>query len=52
MTAYVTFEAIKAGKVKLDTPVPLSEKARGQPATRIGLKQGIPLNVEQALRGA
>ena len=51
MTAYVTFEAIKAGKVKLDTPVPLSEKARGQPATRIGLKQGIPLNVEQALRG-
>lgn len=51
MTAYVTFEAIKAGTVKLDTPVPLSEKARGQPATRIGLKQGIPLNVEQALRG-
>ncbi len=51
MTAYVTFEAIKAGKVKLDTQVPLSEKARGQPATRIGLKAGIPLNVEQALRG-
>lgn len=51
MTAYVTFEAIKTGKVKLDTPVPLSEKARAQPATRIGLKQGIPLNVEQALRG-
>jgi D-alanyl-D-alanine carboxypeptidase len=51
MTAYVTFEAIKAGNVKLDTVVPLSEKARGQPATRIGLKLGIPLNVEQALRG-
>lgn len=51
MTAYVTFEAIKSGKVKLDTLVPLSEKARGQPATRIGLRQGIPLNVEQALRG-
>jgi D-alanyl-D-alanine carboxypeptidase len=51
MTAYVVFDAIKAGKVRLDTPVPLSEKARGQPATRIGLKAGIPLNVEQALRG-
>lgn len=51
MTAYVVFDAVKAGRVKLDTPVPLSEKARGQPATRIGLKQGIPLNVEQAVRG-
>jgi len=51
MTAYVVFEAVKSGKVKLDTAVPLSEKARGQPATRIGLRQGIPLNVEQALRG-
>lgn len=51
MTAYVVFDAIKAGKIKLDTPVPLSDKARGQPATRIGLKQGIPLNVEQAVRG-
>ena len=51
MTIYVTFEAIKAGQIKLDTPVPLSEKARGQPATRIGLKPGIALNVEQAVRG-
>jgi D-alanyl-D-alanine carboxypeptidase len=51
LTAYVVFDAIKAGKVKLETQVPLSEKARGQPATRIGLKAGIPLNVEQALRG-
>jgi D-alanyl-D-alanine carboxypeptidase len=51
MTAYVVFGAVKAGRIKLDTPVPLSEKARGQPATRIGLKAGIPLNVEQAVRG-
>ncbi len=51
MTAYVAFGAVKSGKIKLDTPVPLSEKARGQPATRIGLKAGIPLNVEQAVRG-
>lgn len=51
MTAYVVFEAIKAGKIKLETPVPLSEKARGQPATRIGLRAGIELSVEQAVRG-
>ena len=51
MTAYLTFDAIKSGKLAWDAPVPLSDKARGQPATRIGLKAGIPLNVEQAVRG-
>ena len=51
MTAYLTFDAVKAGKLGWDAPVPLSDKARGQPATRIGLKAGIPLNVEQAVRG-
>lgn len=51
MTAYIVFEQLKAGKLSPQTPVPLSEKARGQPATRIGLKVGIPLNVEQAVRG-
>ncbi len=51
MTAYVTFEALKQGQITLQTVVPLSEKARGQPATRIGLRQGIELNVEQAVRG-
>ena len=35
----------------LDSKLPLSEYARSQPATRIGLRLGIELNVEQALRG-
>lgn len=51
MTIYVTFAEVKAGKIALDTKVPLSEKARGQPATRIGLRLGIELSVEQAVRG-
>ncbi len=51
MTVYVTFAAVKAGKITMETVVPLSEKARGQPATRIGLRLGIDLNVEQAVRG-
>lgn len=51
MTAYVTFEAVKAGRLTMETKVPLSEKARGQPATRIGLRVGIELSVEQAVRG-
>ena len=29
MTAYVVFDAIKAGKLKLDMQVPISDKARG-----------------------
>jgi D-alanyl-D-alanine carboxypeptidase len=51
MTAYLTFEAVKSGKVAWTDPVALTDKARGQPATRVGLKLGIPLTVEQAIRG-
>jgi D-alanyl-D-alanine carboxypeptidase len=51
LTTYVVFEELKAGRVALDTKLALSDYARGQPATRIGLRLGIELNVEQALRG-
>jgi len=51
MTAYLTFDAVKTGRLAWDDDVPLSEHARAQPATRIGLRAGIKLNVEQAARG-
>lgn len=51
MTAYLTFEAVKTGRLTWDGPVTISEHARSQPATRIGLRGGIKLNVEQAVRG-
>lgn len=51
MTAYLTFEAVKTGRLAWDQPIPLSAHARAQPATRIGLRPGIALNVEQAVRG-
>ncbi|MGD9806012.1 MAG: D-alanyl-D-alanine carboxypeptidase family protein [Hyphomicrobiaceae bacterium] len=51
MTAYLTFDAVKTGRLAWDDDVPLSDHARGQPATRIGLRAGIKLNVEQAIRG-
>jgi D-alanyl-D-alanine carboxypeptidase len=51
MTAYVTFAAVEAGHLAWDSDVPLSAYARSQPATRIGLRGGIPINVEQAIRG-
>ena len=51
MTAYLAFAAVKTGKLAWDAKVPLSEKARGQPATRIGLRSGIDITLEQAVRG-
>lgn len=51
MTAYVVFDAVKAGKIGWEDKLPLSEKARGQPATRIGLRFGIDVTVNQAVRG-
>ena len=51
MTAYVVFEAIKEGKLDWVADVPISEYARGQPATRLNLRLGIPVTVEQAVHG-
>lgn len=51
MTAYVVFDAVKAGKVGWGDNLPLSPNARGQPATRIGLRGGIAITVEQGVRG-
>ena len=51
MTAYVVFEAVKSSKIAWNGPLALSDKARGQPATRIGLKPHIPLTIEGGVRG-
>lgn len=51
MTAYVVFEAVKQGKLDWAANVPISEYARGQPATRLNLRLGIAITVEQAVHG-
>ncbi len=51
MTAYLAFDAVKSGRLAWTDKVPLSENARRQPATRIGLRAGIELTVEQAVHG-
>jgi D-alanyl-D-alanine carboxypeptidase len=50
MTAYVTFEAIKAGKLTLDQKIPVSEAANLQPPSKVGLPVGGELQVELALQ--
>lgn len=50
MTAYVVFEALKAGKVKLDDKITCSEKANLQQPSKIGLPVGGQMSVETGLQ--
>lgn len=50
MTAYLTFEAIKTGKLTLESRIPNSELASIQPPSKIGLPVGGELTVELALK--
>ncbi|MBW6424739.1 SPOR domain-containing protein [Rhizobium sp. XQZ8] len=50
MTAYMTFEALEAGRIRLDTPVPVSAHAASQPPTKLGVRPGGAVNVDQAIR--
>lgn len=49
MTLYLTFEALERGKIKKQTRVPFSAQAASQPPTKIGVKAGGSLSVEQAV---
>jgi D-alanyl-D-alanine carboxypeptidase len=49
MTAYVVFDAIKEGKLTLETKIGCSELASVQPPTKIGLPVGAELTVEKGL---
>jgi len=49
MTAYITFEAIKEGKLTLETKITCSEIASLQTPTKLGLAPGNSITVEAAL---
>jgi D-alanyl-D-alanine carboxypeptidase len=51
MTLYLLFEQLEAGKLKLDTPLKVSSEAAGQSPTKLGLKPGGTLQVEEAIKG-
>jgi len=50
MTAYLTFEAIKAGRLKLTDTVVVSEKALEQAPSKLGLPVGTEIGVDVAIR--
>ena len=51
MTLYLLFERLEAGKLKLDSPLKVSEHAAGQDPTKLGLKEGGTILVEDAIKG-
>ena len=50
MTLYLLFERLEAGKIKLDSPLKISEYASEQAPTKLGLKPGQTVAVEDAIK--
>ena len=50
MTLYLLFERLEAGKIKLDTPLKISSHAAEQSPTKLGVKPGQTLAVEDAIK--
>jgi D-alanyl-D-alanine carboxypeptidase len=50
MTLYLLFERLEVGKIKLDSPLKVSERASGQAPTKLGLKPGETIAVEDAIK--
>ena len=49
MTLYLTFEALESGRIKLSDRITVSAHAAAQPPTRLGLRKGETLTLEQAI---
>lgn len=50
MTAYLAFEALKSGRITLETMLTTSEAAHAQPPSKIGLPVGGQMSVELGLQ--
>jgi len=50
MTLFLTFEALDNGTLTLGQRLRVSKRAAGQPASKLGLKQGETITVENAIR--
>jgi D-alanyl-D-alanine carboxypeptidase len=50
MSLYLLFEQLERGRMQLDTPLTVSEYAASQPPTKLGLRPGSTIEVEDAIR--
>lgn len=51
MTLYLLFERLESGKLKLDTELPVSQHAADQDPTKLNLRAGQTIRVEDAIKG-
>ncbi len=51
MTLYLTFQALREGKFKMDQKIPVSKHATKQEPSNLWLKQGTSITVRQAILG-
>src|SRR6201747_2381594 len=51
MTLYLLFERLESGKMRLDTEMEVSEHASEQAPTKLGLRPGQTIKVEDAIKG-
>ena len=49
MTIFMTFEAVREGSLKLDQRLPVSRVAAGRAPSKLGLKMGETISVEDAI---
>jgi D-alanyl-D-alanine carboxypeptidase len=50
MSLYLLFEQLDRGKLRLDTPLTVSSYAAAQPPTKLGLRPGSTIDVEDAIK--
>jgi D-alanyl-D-alanine carboxypeptidase len=50
MTLYLTFEALEAGRFTVNTKLPVSAHAASEPPTKLGVRPGGDVTVDQAIR--
>ncbi|HEY7243270.1 MAG TPA: D-alanyl-D-alanine carboxypeptidase family protein, partial [Xanthobacteraceae bacterium] len=51
MTLYLLFEQLEGGQLKLDTPLQISTRAALEHPTKLGLKAGETITVDNAIKG-
>jgi len=49
MTLYMVFEALDIGKLKMNQKLPVSRRAAGMPASKLGLRRGSTIRVKDAI---
>jgi D-alanyl-D-alanine carboxypeptidase len=50
MTLYLLFEELEAGRVNMSTRLQVSPRAAGQPPSKLGVRAGTTITVDQAIR--